>query len=394
MPLPDILGEGVAYSTLMLLANDANFARQLGFDQKKPEQVQAILGALKSLEMAATGVEQKTPVELAQLGLTAADKHEHSFLDQPGNVAADTAYAAGPMGQFEFFDPRFYEFKYKKTNFRDLFPVKTQGDPADTTSSYTMEELIGVSDTSGDATNTHAKYDVTEKKDSVPIVKKDVEFEVTIEDLLKAAKTGRPIESRKIRAAQVGSEQTMHDIVVVGSPEDNINGFITHPQIVEAEVAGASAAAKLWLNKSPEAILNVDFGENLIGLINEQTFGHHSPTDIGISFNRYNFLRFNWIDSAVAPHPISLLEWLLGQTKTYGLERITPMVELAGAGPGGVEMGIAWENDDDVLEVDNTVPLTWLPPQFVGTVIKFFGYFKISGMKIRRKQAVRRFTSF
>lgn len=390
----DILGEGLTYSTLMLMANDANFARQLGIDQKDPAQMQKIVNALKSLEMVATGVEQKTPAELAQLGLTAADKREYSFLDPQSNVAADTAYAAGPMGQFEFFDPRFYEFKYKKTNFRDLFPVKTQGDPADEISSYVIEELVGVSDTSGDATNTHAKYDITEKKDSVPIVKKEVEFEVTIEDLLKAAKSGRPIESRKIRAAQVGSEQTMHDIVVIGSPEDNINGFITHPEIIEHEVAGATASAKLWANKSPEDILNGDLGEDLIGLISELTFGHHSPTDLGLSFNRYNYLRFNWITSAVAPHPISLLQWLTEQLETYGIQRITPMVELAAAGPGGLELGIAWENNDDVLEVDNTVPLTWLPPQFVGTVIKFFGYFKISGMKIRRKQAVRRFYGF
>jgi len=379
-------GQGITFETLMLMANDATFARNMGVDQTNPVEMNALIGALKSLEMTATGIEQKTPAELAVLGLSLSDKKEYS--------AVDTAYAAGPMGQFEFFDPKYYQFKHKKTNFRDLFPVKTQGDPADTESSYVMEDYIGVSDTSGDASNTHAKYDIVEKKDKVPIVRKEVEFEVTIEDLLKAAKTGRPMEARKIRAAQVGSEQTMHDIVVIGSPNDNINGFITHPDIIEHEVAGTTAADKLWVNKTPEAILNGDLGEDLIGLINELTFGHHSPTHMGLSFNRYNYLRFNWITSAVAPHPISLLQWLTEQLQTYGLTTIVPMIELAGAGPAGVEMGIVWENDDDVLEIDNTVPLTWLPPQFVGTVIKFFGYFKISGMKIRRKQAVRRFTSF
>ena len=121
------------------------------------------------------------------------------------------------------------------------------------------------------------------------------------------------------------------------------------------------------------------------------TFNRHSPTDMGLSIERYNYLQQQWIQSVM---PISLLKWLEDNVGAYGIERIHSMPELSGAGPAATEMAIFWDNKPDVIEVDIPMELTWLPPQFQGRKIIFIGEARISDMVLRRKQAARRIYGF
>jgi hypothetical protein len=374
------------------IANDAIFTNQLGVDFNNSEERMNFLEAVKGVELVAHGRRPKTNAELAQDGITEADRQE--FLWAQDQAAQDsTNYAMGPMGQFEYIDPRFYEHEERKLNYRDLFPIVQKADPADETASYMLERLVGKTDKTGAVSNTGRRVDVIETKHTVNVKGDDVYFEVTTDDLRKAAKTGRPIEARKIRSANRAAEQTIHDGVIFGDDEAKLIGFLNHPDIVETEVAAGASTSKLWSGKTAQEILNIDIGGQ-ISLIRAQTFNNHSPTHFGISIERYNYLAFNWIEDVAAPRPISMLQWLQDNVQAFGLSNIVPMPELAGAGPASSEMGIFWENDEDVLEVDIPLPLTFLMPEIRGKKIIFTGEFRHSDMKLRRKQACRRIYGF
>lgn len=374
------------------VANDAMFLNKLDVDFNNPEERMGFLETIKGIELVAHGRRPKTNIELAQDGITEADRQE--FLWAQDQAAQDsTNYAMGPMGQFEYIDPRFYEHEERKLNYRDLFPIVQKADPGDDTASYMIERLVGKTQKAGAVSNMNRKVDVIETKHKVNIKKDTVQFDITTDDLRKAAKTGRPIEARKIRAANRASEQTIHDGVISGDDEAELIGFLNHPDIVETEVAAGASTSKLWANKTAQEILNIDIGGQ-ISLIRAQTFNNHSPTHFGISIERYNYLAFNWIEDVAAPRPISMLQWLQDNVQAFGLTNIVPMPELAGAGPAASEMGIFWENDEDVLEVDIPMPLTFLAPEIRGTSIIFTGEFKYSDMKLRRKQACRRIYGF
>lgn len=377
---------------LTALALDAKFAHELGIDLNNSESRMNLLNAVKGVELKATGFRHKTDVELTQTGVTANDRREYMSIQD--NVAVDSAnYGMGPVGQFEYFDPRFYEHEERKLNFRDLFPTVKKADPADETASYMMERLVGKTQKAGARSNTAREVDVIETKHTVNIKGDKVEFVITTDDLRKAAKTGRPIEARKIRSAQRSAEQTMHDGVIFGDNKANLIGFLNHPDIVESEVADGVSTSKLWTQKTAQEILNIDLG-GLISLIRAQTFLNHSPTHLGLSVERYNYLAFTWIEDNATPKAISLLQWLEDNSKAFGLTNIVSMPEFSGAGPGGTEMGALWEKDEDVLEVDIPMDLRFLAPQIIGTEIKFVGEFRHSDMKLRRKQACRRFYGF
>lgn len=354
---------------LQKLKIDPLFAKSIGLDSTSPQEVNNFAILMKQMEGYALNIKEKSFDDLIKIGM-----------DSEGLYRARS---------LEFFDPRFYEFEHKMLNFRELFPISHMADPADKTTTYEMEKLVGKAEFTGEVSNTQTQVDVIAKEVTDKIYKGQVEFSITTDDLRSAIKTGRPIESRKMKAAFRAAEEIMHDTVILGNVEAGIKGFINHSDIVKAEVLDGAGGGnpKLWDNKTPEEILQIDIGAPL-ALIAEQTFNRHHPTHMGISIERYNHLKLRWI-ATITPMP--LLKWLMEMISVYGLEEIVPMPELNGTGPGGTELGIFWEKDDNVLEVDIPMELVWIAPQFVGTVIKFIGEFKISDLKLRRKQAVRMF---
>jgi len=402
---------------LKMVNQDGVLAGKLGLDSKSNKQRFNLVMALKQIEAAALGYKEKPLEQIRKTGFDINFTTDGSYVNSDffglgydGMMqlitSGEAAAAANKVGldsqalyratELTFFDPRFFEIEHKKLMFRETFPITHMGDPADKAYTYKMERLVGTPNFTGEDGTTHYKVDVIEEDTTVNYHKIEVEFEITTDDMYAAIKTGRPIEVRKMKAAFRSAEQQMNDAVIIGVDKPKLLGFIKHPDIIEDEVAeGASGTGdkKLWEQKTPEEILIEDIGSR-VAIMDETTFGWHKPTDLGLPRERYNYLSQRWIQTGTYTMPISLLKWLLDNIDTYGIKRIHPMDELNGSGPGGSNMGILWDNESDVVEIDISQELTWLAPQFVGTKIKFFGVAKISDMLLRRKQGARRFTGF
>jgi len=53
-----------------------------------------------------------------------------------------------------------------------------------------------------------------------------------------------------------------------------------------------------------------------------------------------------------------------------------------------------WEKNENSMQVDESMVLQWLPPQWYGTELVFIGEFKISDMIMRRPKSARGFYGF
>lgn len=385
-----------------MLPEQSSLVKAIGLDSSNTEQRFNLVMALKQIEAAALGYTEKPLNKIREIGFDAAnDIYGLGYDRLTDMIVSGEALNAGigldsqglyGATELTYFDPRFFEILHKPLRFREHFNVTHLSDPADTQYSYKMERLVGKANFTGEDGTTHYKVDIVEEDTFANIKKIIVEFEITTDDMRSAIKTGRPIEVRKMKAAFRSAEEQMNDAAIIGSDKPKLLGFITHPDIVEDEVADGAGGGdpKHWDNKTPEEILIGDIG-SVVATMRETTFDNHSPTHMGLSIERYNYLAQRWIQSVM---PISLLKWLMDNIGAYGIEKIVSMPELAGAGPGGENMAVFWDNRDANIEIDVPMELKWLPPQFKGTKIVFIGEAKISDMILRRKQSARRIFGF
>lgn len=387
-----------------MLGQDKLFADKLGLDANDIKQRFNLTMALKQIEAVALGIQSKPIDKIREIGFDCAnsvyglgyDRLTEMIVTGEAQRALD-AFAVDSQGlygatELTYFDPRFFEIEHKPVLFRDHFNITHLGNPADKQYNYRMERLVGKANFTGEDGTTHYKVDVVEEDTWINYKKNTAEFEITMDDMLAAIKTGRPLEVRKMKAAFRSSEEQMNDAVIIGVEKPKLLGFIKHPDIVEDEVADGAGGGdpKHWENKTAEEILIGDIGA-VTAIMRAQTFNRHHPRKMGLSIERYNYLAQRWISSVM---PISLLKWLLDNVGAYGIEKVIPMPELDGAGPGGENLAIFWDSEGDVLETDIAQELTWLPPQFKGEKILFFGRSKISDLILRRKQAARKFYGF
>lgn len=390
----------IAGDIFTMIEQDKVLAEKLGLDANNAEQRFNLGLALSQIEGAAHGVKEKPLDEIRKIGfdinqgLVGLGPKALTHFINSGEIAQDalamdSQALYGPT-QLTYIDPRYFEIEHKPLLFRDVFNITHLADPADESYNYTMTRLVGKANFTGEDGTTHYKVDVIEEDETLNIKLIEVEFEITTSDMRAAIKTGRPIEVRKMSAAFRAAEEQMNDAVIIGSDKPKMLGFVKHPEIVEDEVVAGASTSKLWTGKTPEEILIGDIGA-VVGTMRATTFNRHSPTDMGLSIERYTYLQQRWIQSVM---PISLLKWLEDNVGAYGIERIHAMPELSGVGPGSTEMAIFWDNKPDVIEIDIPMELVWLAPQFEGRKIKFYGEAKISDMILRRKQAARRIYGF
>lgn len=393
------------------MAQDSDIAKKFGMDSNNAEHRVNLATALKQIEGVALGYKEK-PID--EIRKAAFDMSKDSLLllgretlnqiFSSGEIPAEIAKSVAMDSQALYgapelttFDPRFFEIEHQILLWRTLFPITHIGRPADEQFSYKLERLVGQANLDvGARSNTQYKVDVIEEDRFVKYHDIDVEFEITNKDMRAAVQTGRPIEVRKMKASVRSSEQQMNDAVIFGTSDPAFYGFINNPLLVKAEVVEGAAAAgnkRLWVNKTPKEVVQGDVG-NQISIMRQTSFRRHSPTHMGLADAKYDYLAHTWL-SDLNPH-MSLLQYMLEENAAYGLEKIVPMPELTGAGPGGSDMGLFWENhgNDDVLQVDIPMELFFGAPVFQPRKMVFVGEARISDLILRRLQGVRAFYGF
>ena len=246
------------------IGQDANIATAIGLDVNNHQEMFNAIMAFKQIEATANGYKEKNLAEIRKIGFDAVRDcptmgyqalnqmiTSGELFNEYQKIGLDSQALYGAQ-ELTHVDPRFWEIEHQPLQFRENFPVTHQGDPADLRFNYKMERLIGRSAIGGEATNTRSNVDVIEEDHFANYKTIDVQFEVTTQDMRAAVKTGRPIEVRKIKAANRSAEQQLNDVVILGEASPLIHGFVNNPDLViDTVVDGAGGGnPKLWDSKT------------------------------------------------------------------------------------------------------------------------------------------------
>lgn len=158
--------------------------------------------------------------------------------------------------QLEHIKTQVWEIVYAEMKARDLIPVSTVADPADTSITYDQYDKTGLARVVRDYANDFSRIDVSGKQYTAKVVSLGDGFGYTIQELRASRKTGKPLDQKRASAAQEAARRLENRFAWLGNADDNQYGLLSHPNINHFSVpADGTGASTLWTAKTPLQIL-------------------------------------------------------------------------------------------------------------------------------------------
>ena len=112
-----------------------------------------------------------------------------------------------------------------------IFPISTEGDPADEIISYEMFDVHGMAKVIANYADDLPMVGVSGKKFSANVRSLGDAYSYNVMDIKKAAKTGKNLPTLKAVAARKGIDLKVDALGWYGSDDDGLIGVFNHPNI-------------------------------------------------------------------------------------------------------------------------------------------------------------------
>lgn len=281
----------------------------------------------------------------------------------PRSLRAQDAATAGGMaflvGELEKRDPKLREPLTSVTYPRDIY-INTGGGWVESTSNYNVSYAnTGGEDGGIIGTETNA----------IPIMQADVGkdiykvfnwaniMKVPFLDQAKLQTIGRSLDDMLDKGIRLNHDKTMDRNVYEGFPKFGTYGLVNHPYVTATAAPKGASGKSSWIDKTADEMLN-DVNEimNSTWAASEYDLSGMAQ-HILIPPRQYARLVATKVSEA---GNISVLQFLLDNNigKNQGIDlSINPCRWCIGAGTGGTDRMVGYVNDEDRLQVDETVPL-------------------------------------
>lgn len=171
------------------------------------------------------------------------------------------------------------------------------------------------------------------------------EVSYTSVELDRSQKTGQTIDVQKMNALNLLYQMNVDQLVYIGSLEVGATGLLNNAGITTSAVAAGASGSTLWVNKTPDEILN-----DLNSLL-EATWAAAAyavcPSKVGLPPLQYSYISSQKVSSA---GNVSILKFLKENSIANEINgtplEIVPIKWLPGIGSGGKDRMIAYTNDE------------------------------------------------
>lgn len=200
------------------------------------------------------------------------------------------------------------------------------------------------------------RVDVGKERETHPVRAIVLGYGITIQEQMASAFSGIPLDQRKSDGVRRGMAETEHEVLLIGSAEENLPGFIGRcPMVPRALLPTGS-----WTPAtSPDNIIkDLNFMVDAIFVATNRAF---RPSVILLPLDKFRLIqtmpRSSTSDKTV-------LMWFL-ENNPY-VREILPLYELGTANPSGGASALAYQKDPLVLEGIVPMPFRFLDPQVQG----------------------------
>jgi hypothetical protein len=247
------------------------------------------------------------------------------------------------------------EKKYPAKMGRRIVPVSNEGGPGAVFRKWRMFDRLGVAKALSEAGDNVPFVSLTGQEFSSKAHSYAIAAPFTDDELEQAQFGGVPLQQMKITAMRDGYEDTVDDLILLGSKEEGIQGLLDHPNVaVYTPGTSAGAGDDTFPNKTPLEIV-ADFDAIITG-IRVATKRTQQVTLVLLSVERLALL---------ARTPMGTGD--TGYTILKHLQATFPGVifdavdQLSTAGVGSTQRLIAMEQSPDVIDFWEPQPYTMYP---------------------------------
>ena len=279
----------------------------------------------------------------------------------PGELKLDATGLVFFKRQLELIKTKAYNEKNVMLQAASLIPVDPDARGRGIQDiTYRTYSKTGVAAFFGDYGGSVPRSDVFGEEQSVKPKRFGSAFGYSTFEIEKASRAGVALRSMKSDAAYRAMGEKLNDILWLGSPRRNIQGFLNYPGIQEYAVpenaaqAGTVAENKEWANKTPSEIYADMRAMIKIPKINTNEI--EVPDTLLLPTEQFELIKDIQFSTG---SDLTIMEYFKRNNSTI---EVISVPYLAGKGDGGTDKMIAYVKDVGHLTQEFPVPFTQEPP--------------------------------
>jgi hypothetical protein len=278
------------------------------------------------------------------------DKIQSSRLD-----ANETFWFAREL---EYIKAKSYDIQFPKLKaLAGLMPISTEAGPGAEAITFTQYEPTGMARVISNYADDLPRADIRGKQFTSMVKSIGVSYGYSMQEIRNAMFAGKPLQQRQANAARLANDQKVNRLAWFGDSDFNLQGFLYAPNVPAASVPNdGTGPSTLWVNKTPDQILR-DMNELANGIV-ALTNGVESPDTLILPIAQYTLIAST---PRSANSDTTILEYFL-QNNPF-ITNVDWVYELTGAGPLGVDIMVAYENNPDKFTLEIPMPYTQYAPQ-------------------------------
>ena len=319
----------------------------------------------------------------ARHAATFADKANEFF----SNDAVGRAFLTPQLYRIE---TEVYLTKYPSFDLPNLISVNVDGDMWDVgTVFYSMDEVGKAEFMSGKGFDM-PYAGVAMDQFSHGFYLAAIGYEWTTQELQRAAKLGRSLSADKAGAARKAAAPFKRSVAKTGrtpgaaTSEKGWTGLINNANVPVANVTNDGAGATTtWSTKTPDQISRDIWAA--VNLIETQTGETHTATTVALPTQKLRYIE----QTRMTDTGTTILAYVRGNRDGGENINFVPMRELAGAGAGGTDRMVAYDNSREVAQFQLPGDHEFLPAfQKSSMTYEVGGIMNVGGTEIRLPKAL------
>jgi len=268
--------------------------------------------------------------------------------------ASETAFFAREL---EYVKAKTYDIRFAPMKALQLLPVSSDAGEGAESITYRSFEETGMARIISSYADDLPRADVRGQEFISPIRSIGESYGYSHQEIRAANMANRPLQTMQAAAARRANDQLVNKLAWFGDDNYNLLGLLNNPNIPSTTVPNdGTGPSTLWINKTPDQILR-DLNQ-ITNSILDTTKGVEVPNTVIMPNAQYSLIASTPRSST---SDTTILEFFL-MNNPY-VKKVDWVPELAGAGTGGSDVFVAYDNSPDKLELQIPMPFRQYPPQ-------------------------------
>lgn len=276
-----------------------------------------------------------------------------------------------------------FEVKYAPLKGLRTVPVNTEADPADET--FTVRTWDGTASMkliSSYATD-FPRADVFAQESSVPFKSYGNGYGYSVQDIRRAAKSGRPLSTKKRNMAKKGADFKLDKIIQSGDVAAGFKGLLNQTGTLTYTIpADGTGSSKTFASKTPDQVVR-----DLHGMCNAMVLTTNEvevPDTMLMPLSLYQYVTSTRMGAGDGT--LTIMKTFLSQRDD--IKTVMPWVPLETAGAGPSKRIVVYRRAPDVLELLLPVPFEEFAPEAKGMEWEIACHMRTGGIVVYLPSAI------